>query len=543
MPIEDCTTTEISNIIISLKDKATSDLGIKPLKFVCTEIAPVLNNIVSSSLRQGVFPDKLKRAKVIPLHKGGSRIDITNYRPISLLSCFSKIYEKIMHARLTAHLKQNNILYASQYGFRAGHGCEHALLEAQTKLLQSMEKKQVTALLLLDFSKAFDMVDHSILLSKLEHYGIRGISLSWFRSYLTDRTQYVHANNLDSAILNLKYSVPQGSILGPILFILYINDLPNVSNLAKYIFFADDANLIISADNFEELNYRVNIVLDRVQKWVLDNGLKLNARKTKYMIFTNKVKSDIDVYLDGEKIVLSDRERFLGVIVDSNLNWSYHIKHLKTKISRNAGILFKLKGLVPNSTLKTIFNSFIQSHLNYCSAVWGLQSRNSINGLFSAQKKAIRAADNKFHNYFYDKNTGKTPSHTKDIFNRLNLLTLPNLIAKNCLSLMHKILMKVAPPKIVGMFTVINRHRPRRELEIFETIFFRLKQTDKSLLYRGPRLYNTTVNEINNGLPFDVPRLQNKFLNSYKAAVTKYLLTLQGEGDVTWNAQNFILYK
>ena len=475
MTFEDCTAREINDIIQTFQNKATSDLGIKPLKFVSKEIAPVLNHIISSSLRQGIFPEKLKCAKVVPLHKSGARIDITNYRPISLLSCFSKIYEKVMHARLTKHLKANNILYASQYGFRAGHGCEHALLEAQNKILHSLERKQITALLLLDFSKAFDMVDHGILLSKLEHYGIRGLSLAWFRSYLTNRTQYVHVNNCDSNILKLNYSVPQGSTLGPSLFILYINDLPNVSKFAKYILFADDANLIITANTYTELNHMVNTVLNMVQNWVSDNGLKLNISKTKYIIFTNRAKEDINITIAGVRIRQSDQARFLGVIIDAKLNWAHHIKHLATKVSRNAGILYKLKGLVPNSTLKTIFNSFIQSHLNYCSVVWGLQSQNSLTALFAAQKKAIRTTDNQFHNYFYDKNTGNTPSHTKDIYNRLNLLTLSNLIGKNSLCMMHKIKMGVAPPKILEMFRVTTtRQRPKRQLQIFEVPKFRL---------------------------------------------------------------------
>ena len=157
-----------------------------------------------------------------------------------------------MQARLVKHLTLHNILFDSQYGFRAGHSCEYALLEAQHHILQALERKKIAALLLLDYSKAFDMVSSEILLRKLEHYGIRGICLSWFQSYLTNRSQFVSVNNCNSTTLSLKYGVPQGSILGPILFILYINDLPQISKLAKYIFFADDANLIISADTYED---------------------------------------------------------------------------------------------------------------------------------------------------------------------------------------------------------------------------------------------------------------------------------------------------
>ena len=545
MKIEDCSTLEIINIINALKNKATSDLGIQPLKFVCTEISPVLNHLISSSLQQGVFPTKLKCAKVIPLHKGGSKTEISNYRPISLLSCFSKIYEKIMHARLTKFLKENSIIYGSQYGFRSGHCSEHALLEAQNKIVKALERKQIAVLLLLDFSKAFDMVDHNILLRKLEHYGIRGVCLSWFQSYLSNRQQYVAVDNCASEKHTLKYAVPQGSILGPTLFILYINDLPNIDRFTEYIFFADDANLIITGNTYEEVNNKVNTLLQNVQNWVVQNGLKLNISKTKYMIFTNKARQDINVNISGVRVEQSTSERFLGVMIDSNLNWIRHINLLSTKISRNAGILYKLKGLVPDTTLKTIYNSFVQSHLNYCSTVWGMGSENSLKKLFSAQKKAIRGTDNKFNNYFYDKSVGKSPCHTKEFFVRLNILTLPNLISKNCLMMMHKIYLNVTPPHIHNMFKIVNRNNnnSRRDPVYFEIPYYRLKSSDKTLTYKGPILYNNIVNKLNNILTRDVPQMQNKFTNPFKSVVTSHLLKVQSEGDETWSDQNFILYR
>ena len=357
MKLEDSSPSEIIEIVKGLKNKSTSDMSVIPLKQVSNVLAPVISCLVSTSLQQGIFPQKLKIAKVIPLHKGGSRAEVSNYRPISLLSCFSKIFEKIMQARLLDHLKSEKILFDSQYGFRAGHSCEHAILEAQHHIQKALERKQVTALLLLDYSKAFDMVDSTILLRKLEHYGVRGIALSWFRSYLTDREQYVNVNNCNSTLHKLKYGVPQGSILGPILFIIYINDLPQISKLAHHIYFADDANLIISAKSYAQLNVMVNDVLNLVLHWAANNGLKLNAGKTKYMLFANKKIEDIEVYLGGDRLMKSETEKFLGVLIDTNLNWSNHIRHLSTKISRNSGILFKLKGKVPGKILQLIYNS------------------------------------------------------------------------------------------------------------------------------------------------------------------------------------------
>ena len=174
----------------------------------------------------------MKVARVIPIFKEGSKADVSNYRPISLLNTFSKIYEKLMYTRIMLFLESNNSLYEGQYGFRSGRSCEHAILNAQNLLLESLSKQQVSLLLLIDFSKAFDMVEHSILIEKLEHYGIRGPVLKWLKSYLSNRSQFVSTNGTDSSTLVLEHGVPQGSILGPLIFIIYINHIPEISKFA-----------------------------------------------------------------------------------------------------------------------------------------------------------------------------------------------------------------------------------------------------------------------------------------------------------------------
>ena len=250
---------EVHEVIQNFKNKSTLDTKISALKIANKSFSftHILAKIINKSFNEGVFPRQLKNARVVPVFKEGSKTEVGNYRPISLLSSLSKIYEKLMHKRILKFLDSNEVLNDMQYGFRPGRSCEHALLKAQQTLLDSLSKRQVSLLLFIDFSKAFDMVEHSILLKKLEHYGIRGTALQWMRSYLENRMQFVSIDGVDSTTRHMKYGVPQGSILGPLLFIIYINDIPHVSNLAKFILYADDANIIITGNNIAEVDMRL----------------------------------------------------------------------------------------------------------------------------------------------------------------------------------------------------------------------------------------------------------------------------------------------
>ena len=227
----------------------------------------------------------LKIVKVIPIHKGGSIQDMNNYRPISLLSIFDKIIEKLMHKRLYNFMEENDILYHKQFGFRKGNSTINALMQITEKIKESIDKGKYGCGIFIDLRKAFDTVNHNILLMKLEHYGIRESALLWFAAYLNKRKQFVSINGENSELRELSCGVPQGSVLGPLLFLIYINDLPNISSKLDIFLFADDTNIYYENESFKELEKIVNKELKNLYLWLSINRLALNIEKNKLFNF------------------------------------------------------------------------------------------------------------------------------------------------------------------------------------------------------------------------------------------------------------------
>ena len=288
--LEPVSAEEVYSIVTNLKNSAPgyNEVTADFLKLSLPVINGPLTHILNLSLLEGVFPNELKVANVLPLYKADDDMLFNNYRPVPLLSVLSNVFERIMYNRLISFLENNKILFKNQFGFRKQHSTYMALMVLRDKIVKALENGELLVGIYLDFSKAFDTVDHSILLVKLEYYGIRGIALYWFKSYLAGRKQYVTYNGTSSSTKVITCGVPQGSILGPLLFLLYINDLPNVCKSPNPVLYSDDTNLFINGKNLIDLQTTIDSELAEIFTWLKIDKLSLNIKRTHHMIFTHK---------------------------------------------------------------------------------------------------------------------------------------------------------------------------------------------------------------------------------------------------------------
>ena len=475
-------------------------------------LALPLQHIYNASLETGIYPAKLKIAKVIPIFKKGDSTAAGNYRPISLLSIFNKVFEKIIFRRLTFFFDKHKVLYQHQYGFRKQYSTTFDLINTIDNIYKWMEEGKFTAGIYLDFQKAFDTVNHEILLHKLHHYGIRGPMFKWLTSYLTNRLQYTCINSCLSRTLPVKFGVPQGSVLGPLLFLVYINDICNASELVSPKLFADDTNIFLCDHSLKQLNNKCSTALTQFADWINANKLSLNIDKTNYSIFaTNNKKKELDNYLfelkiDNCLILRTKCAKYLGVFIDDSLKWTNHIDFVYKSIIKYIGIFYKLRYKLSTAALRSLYFSTVYPRILYGVEIYGNTCVSFLHDLTVINNKLLRILQFK---------TVYTP--VIELYDSYSTLPVNLLNQFQLVILMHKIIHNPdsVPPTILDLFKpqkYFHNYDTRRNLDI---------HLDFHATVTGQYCFSFKMGKYWNILPKDIKNENS--LSTFKKLLTKLL--------------------
>ena len=303
------------------------------------------------------------------------------------------MFGKVIHCRLNLFLEQNNCLYPFQFGFQLNYSTNNALMATVESIQKQLDAGNYTAGVFVDLKKAFDTVDHNILLEKLDYYGIRGVAKNWFESYLNNQKQFVTLNGSDSSFKPVSTSVPQGSVLGPLLFLVYINDLYKCVKYSKIYHFADGTNMLQSDNSLKNLAKQTNFYLKNLSKWLKANKLSLNFTKTELIIFhssSKKIDHNLKFKLDGKHLTPTSTVKYHGILLDNHLLWSKQINHVTTKLNQAIGILSTLRNNTSLKTLMMTYHSLFSSHLLYGSQLRGHTNLANQNKIQKLQNRALR---------------------------------------------------------------------------------------------------------------------------------------------------------
>jgi len=493
------------------KSTGLDDIGPRILKLSFDVISRPITKMFNISLIKGKFPGKFKTAKVTPIFKKGSKLDKNNYRPISILPVLSKILERHVSNHMRDFLETHKLIFKMQSGFRKNHSCETALTAIIDDWIEAINDKKFVGTIFLDLTKAFDLVNHSLLLNKLRLYGFSGSSVQWFTSYLSNREQKVCVSGHLSSAQPVSAGVPQGSILGPLLFIMYINDLPLHTKDSSVDMFADDTTISAYGKTVLEVHNILQNNLNSIAEWCIQNSMIPNISKTKSMYLsasTNKTISDNlnspALTMHGESLAYSSTEKLLGVYVDQHLNWKYQVEQTIKKCNSYLYLLLRIKSYLNLHSRKLFFNAYILPHLDYCCTIWGNCSDRLIEAVIKFQKRAARIILDKDFN-----------SPSEELFKELRWMKFPERIKYKKAILVYKSLNNSCPEYLETKFALIqtNHYQTLRSIVNNELAVPtpRLEFSRKSLCYSGPVIWNTIPKHVR--LSNTVETFKRSYLN------------------------------
>ena len=508
------TVSQISHLLHGLSgNKATGidKISCKIIKLAAPVISDSLTLTFNQAITLSSFPDEWKIARVVPLYKNGQRSIPGNYRPISVLPAISKIMERILHDQLYNYLTKFDLFSDTQFGFRKFHSTAGALLDCTNEWYINLDRKMFNLVVLIDLKKAFDTVDHQILLSKLELYGIKGQAINLLKSYLTNRKQRCQIRNSFSSERLIKCGVPQGSILGPLLFLLYINDLPHCLSKTKPRLFADDTNLTASANSMTDLEAAVNSDLENLRKWLIANKLSLNVAKTEFILIGSKSmiknisNSHPNVFIENKQIKQVYECKTLGVKIDQHLSWKGNTDEICKKVTAGISAIRRIRPFVAQDTLILIYNAIVRPYFDYCYEVWDVFG--------AAQSKRLQKLQNRAARIIL--NVSNDVEHNIAL-HALGWEPLQMERKKAKAKIMYKLLNKMGPKSLTNLFSYKSENTNYHLRDISSGLCLPKPRTNNmknSFMYDGTQLWNSIPKEIR----------ESKSLSSFRNKIAAHI--------------------
>lgn len=447
-----------------------------------------LTMLFNKSLKCGRLPSDWKQARVTPVFKGkGSAEEIGNYRPISVISHVAKMFERCVSLQLTDYLETHNFITGDQSAFRKSHSTNTAAHKVFEDIYENINDGLVVGACLFDLSKCFDTIDHQLLIKKMERYGIRGPELKWFADYLVGRSQTVRLHGQLSDFTTITTGVPQGSVLGPLLFLIFINDLPTCLKHSVSNIYADDTEIHTSGKSIDEVKYKLQRDVDNLTHWFKLNKLTVNIFKTVCMLFSsnpNVLNQELPLYIAGELINQVTSTRYLGIYPDSKLNWAKQADHICKTISPKVGLLSRLKHILPTNCLETIYKATIQSHIDYCLTLWGFSANIYIDTVQKFQNRAARIITGNF----------EYTTRGIDLVKQLGWHTIRERRDYLTALLVYKSLNGIAPTYLQDVFTFARDTHSRQTRSTTSNNLFvpgiNKQVYSHSLQYNGSKIWN-----------------------------------------------------